>query len=74
MNATTKPGRLCFGAYDNDGWEWMVRDEGQGVTLRFVLYRAGVVFDRFRRVESAHAVFRSHCPDRGPDLESSLSR
>lgn len=54
---------------------WMLRKEsGDRDMLPFILYKNGLVYDRYSRLESAWIVFRSHCPLQGTDLEASLSR
>lgn len=70
----TKPGTLATADFDAQSVEWMIRTEDKKVTQRFVVYRAGVEHSRHADVKDAYSVLRAHCPDRGVDLESSMSR
>lgn len=63
-----RPGRLCFADFAG-GVEWSVRQ----VDDAYVVYRGTEVDSRHAYVQDAYNTFRSHCPDRGFDLESSLS-
>lgn len=69
LTAHGKPGRFCFADFAG-GVEWSVRQVGAA----YVVYRGTEVASRHDSITDAHAAFRVHCPDRGFDLESSLSR
>lgn len=74
LQKTGPAGRLMAAAFADDNSSWMLRDEIElGSVLRYVIYKNGQVYDRFRNAQSAWTVFRSHCPFVN-DLEASLSR